>query len=66
VIKAEGRRALGKPRHRWEKHIKVELKNKTRRGQHSPSLAAAGCCEHGNQISDFLQSAQLLDYMHTC
>jgi hypothetical protein len=62
VGRPEGRRPLGKPRHRWEDNIKMNLReigfgdvDWIHWGQ------VAGSCEHGNEPSGSIKRGEFLD-----
>jgi hypothetical protein len=52
VGRPEGKRPLGRPRHRWEDNIKMDLKEVGIDGANWIHLGpVAGFCEHGNEPS---------------
>jgi hypothetical protein len=52
VRKPEGKRSHGRPRHRWEDNIRMDLGvNYELVASGSGYKAVAGCCEHGNETS---------------
>jgi hypothetical protein len=56
VGKPEGKRPLGRPGHRWEDNIAMDLKEVGWNGVDWTCLAVGqmlGCCEHDNEVSGF-------------
>jgi hypothetical protein len=59
VGKPEGKRAIGKPRHRSEDNIKIDLQEVG--WEHGPDCAgskqeqAMGSCEFGNELLDSIE-----------
>ena len=49
VGKPEGKRPLGRPRHRWEDHLKMDLKEMELDGPCSSSGPLAELCKSGNE-----------------
>jgi hypothetical protein len=64
VGKPEGKRPLGRPRHRWEDNIKVDLQEVGCGGMNYIELAydreGAGICECGNESSDSIKCKEIL------
>jgi hypothetical protein len=56
VGKTEGKRPLGRPRHRWEDNIKMDLQEVG-----SGQGKVAGTCEYGNELSGFIKCGEFLD-----
>jgi hypothetical protein len=59
VGKPEGKRPLGRPRHRWDDNIKMHLRDIRIDGA-SWSLVA-GLCEHGNEPSGSIRKQDIFD-----
>jgi hypothetical protein len=58
-----GKRPLGRPRHRWEGNIKLDLKELGINGANWIQLAqdrgpVAGFCEHGNEPSASIKKTE--------
>jgi hypothetical protein len=47
--KADGKKAPGRPRHRSEDNIKMDLKEIGWGGMYTMEGTGAGCCEHSNE-----------------
>ena len=58
VGKPEGRRPLGKPRHRWEDNIKLDLQAVRCGGMDWIELA--GCCKCNDEPSDSIKCGEFL------
>jgi hypothetical protein len=58
VGKPEGKRPLGRPRHRWEDNIKVGLQEVGCAGMDWIEL---GICECGNEFSGSIKRGEFLD-----
>jgi hypothetical protein len=59
----EGKRPLGRPRHRWEDGVKMDLRETGIDGANWIMLAqhrgpVAGFCEHGNEPSGSIRKQQ--------
>jgi hypothetical protein len=69
VVKPEGKRLLGRPRHRWEDKIKVDLQEVGCGGMDWIELAQdrqiACTCECGNKISGSIKCGEFLNYLPT-
>jgi hypothetical protein len=66
VGKPEGKRPLGRPRHRWEDGIRMDLREICLGGggfdlTGSEQGQVAGSCEHGNEFSVFVEAVKFLD-----
>jgi hypothetical protein len=65
VGKPEGKRPLGRPRHRWEDNIKMDLQEAGCGGMDWIELAqdrqVAGTCECGNEPSGSIKCGEFLD-----
>jgi len=66
VGKTEGKRPLGRPRHRWEDNIKMDLQEVECGGMDWMELAqvreqVAGTCECGNEPSGSIKFEKFLD-----
>ena len=66
VEKPEGKRPLGRPRHRWEDNIKMDLQEVGCGGMDWIELAQdgvqfAGTCECGNEPSGSIKCGEFLD-----
>ena len=65
VGKPEGRRALGRPRSRWENDIKMDLREEGLRHGLDRSGSELGqvvsCCECGNERSGSIKCGEFLD-----
>jgi len=66
VGKLEGKRPLGRPRHRWEDNIKMDLQDMGCEGTDWIDVAqhkghVAGACECGNETSGSIQCGEFLD-----
>jgi hypothetical protein len=61
VGKPEGKRPLGRPRHKWEDNIRMDLKEVGCGGMDWIGLAQAGNCEYGNEPSGSLKREEFLD-----
>jgi len=59
VGKPEGKRPLGRPRHRWEDNIKMDLQEVKCGGMNCIELA--GTCECGNEPSGSIKCGEFLD-----
>jgi hypothetical protein len=66
VGKPEGKRPLGRPRHRWEDNIRIDLREIkwevvgwVHLAQDKDQVAA--CCEHGNEHSGSIKGGEFLD-----
>jgi hypothetical protein len=62
VGRPEGKRPLGRPRHRWEDNIKMDLQEV---GGGCGGLdgygQVAGTCEYGNELSGSIKCREFLD-----
>jgi hypothetical protein len=64
VRRPEGRRPLGRPRHRWEDNIKMDLQEiiwGTDWIELAQDRQVAGCCECGNAPSGSIKCGEFLD-----
>jgi len=66
VGKPEGKRPLGRPRHRWEDNIKMNLQEVVCGDMDWIDVAKirvklAGCCECGNEPSGSIKCEEFLD-----
>jgi hypothetical protein len=66
IGKPEGKRQLGRPRHRWEDNIRTDLREiVTGRCEldvsGSEQEPVAGSCEHGNEPSSSMKGRELVD-----
>jgi len=65
VVKPEGKRPLGRPRHRWEDHIKMGLQEVGCGGMDWIKLAqdrqVVGTCMCGNEPSASIKCGEFLD-----
>jgi hypothetical protein len=65
VEKPEGRRPFGRPRHRWEDNITMDLWELLwGHGLHrsgSGQGQGVGCCDCGNEPSGFVKCREFLD-----
>jgi hypothetical protein len=66
VRKPEGKRPLGRPRHRWEDNIRKDHRKIRVRVCGLDSLGSeqgpvAGFCEHGNEPSGSIKGREFLD-----
>jgi hypothetical protein len=65
VGKPEGKRPLGRPRHRWDDNIKMDLQEVGCGGMDWIGLAqdrqVAGTCECGNELSGSIKCREFLD-----
>jgi hypothetical protein len=66
VRKSEGKRPLGRPRHRWEDNIQMDLQEMGCEGLDWIELAqyrerVAGNCECGNEPSGSIKCGKSLD-----
>ena len=59
VGKTEGKRPLGRPRHRWEGNIKMDLQE-VGRGC-GDWMELVGTCEYGNELSGSTKCGEFLD-----
>ena len=63
--KPEGKRLLGRPRHRWEDNIKMDFQEVGCWGMDWIVLAqdgdVAGCCECGSEPSGSIKCGEFLD-----
>jgi hypothetical protein len=71
VGRPEGRRALGRPRSRWEDNIKMELQKNARERKDWVDLAQdrgqmADSCECGNEASGSIKCREFLEHMSRC
>jgi hypothetical protein len=57
VGKSEGKRALGRPKRRWEDNFRMDFRNRVGRFR----LDSYGFCEHGNEISGSIKGGEFLD-----
>jgi hypothetical protein len=69
VGKPEGKRPLGRPRHRWESNIKMDLIETEFGGVDWINLAQNrdwwwGSCEHGNEPWDSINEREFLDWLN--
>jgi hypothetical protein len=60
VGKPEGKRSLGRPRHRWKDNIKMDLQEVGCEGMDWIELAQ-GTCECGNEPSGCVKCGEFLD-----
>jgi hypothetical protein len=71
VGKPEGKKTLGRPKHRWEGNIKMDMKEigwvsmdwiylVQDRGQ------MVDCCEYGNECTGSVVYGEFLDYLRYC
>jgi hypothetical protein len=66
VEKPEGKSPLGRPRHRWEDNIKMDLQEVGCEGKDWFELPqVAGTCEWGNEISGYIKCGKFLDQLRT-
>jgi len=70
VGKPEGRRLVGRPRHRWEDNIKMDLQEVGCGGYGldragSGSGQGVGTCECGNETSGSVKFGEFLDWLRT-
>jgi hypothetical protein len=65
VKKPQGKRPLGRPKHRWEDNIKVDLKGiglEMWTGFIWLRIGfSGGLCEHGDEPSGFIKGREFLD-----
>jgi hypothetical protein len=66
VREAEGRRTLGRPRHRWEDNIKIDLREVGwgRHGldQSGPGYGqVVGSCKHGDELLGSIKCREFLE-----
>ena len=61
VGKPEGKRSLGRPRHRWENNIKMDLKEVRCGVWTGSSWFRLGTGECGNEISGSIKCGEFLD-----
>ena len=66
VGKPEGKRPLGRPRHRWEDNIEMDLEEVGRGCGDWMELAQdrgelVGTCEYGNELSGSIKCGEFLD-----
>jgi len=66
VGKLEGKRPLGRPRHRWEDNIKMDLQEVGCEGMDWNNVAqhkgqVVGTCECNNKTSGSIQCGEFLD-----
>jgi hypothetical protein len=59
-------RLIGRPRHRWEYNISMDLNNDRFEGCGSDSynsvqIPVAGSCEHGNETAGSIKGGEILD-----
>jgi hypothetical protein len=60
VERPEGKRPLGRPRHRWEDNIKMDLKDKgIGRFSWIRIGSSGGLCEHGNEPSGSIRKLDI-------
>jgi hypothetical protein len=70
VGKTAGKRTVGRPRHRWEGNIKMDLQEVECGGMDWMELAqergqAVGTCECGNEPSGSIKCENFLDQLQT-
>jgi len=69
VGKPEGKRPLGRPRHKWEDNIKMDLQELGCGGMDWIDMAQdrdmAGTCECGNEPSGSVKCGECLDLLKT-
>jgi hypothetical protein len=59
VGRPEGKRPLGRPRHRWEYNIKMDLREIGIDVANWIQLTQAGLCEHGNEPSGSIRKQDI-------
>jgi hypothetical protein len=64
VGKPDGKRPLGRHRHRWEDNIKSILGKEGRKLRIGTSGSVG--CENGNEPSDSIKGWEFLDYLSGC
>jgi hypothetical protein len=70
VGRPEGSRPLGRPRHKWEDNIKMDLKKWD--GWSWTGLiwfrigTVVGCCECSNERPSFIKCGELCHWLRTC
>ena len=70
VGKPEGKRPIGRPRHRWEDNIKMDLQKVGCWGYgldraDSGEGQVAATCECGNELSGYIKCGEFLDWLKT-
>jgi hypothetical protein len=64
VAKSEGKRPIGKPRHRWEDNIMMDLQEVGREGVESSGSEQrpmSVSCPHGNESSGSIKDGEFLN-----